>query len=159
MGAVAVEEGQEGETRMSCAIESVDEGTPELATDASTIEDEDEVMRIETEGSDSDDDEGDFEEVDVASPGRDVDGDRPSFSIHFQPPPPPPLSTSTVREPHQTPSPTPEGRKGFDPDTEYGTDEDDGGGSPAEETDGELLELVDAVFKGTMARLEELKLL
>lgn len=156
-GEVAVS-AEDGETRMSCAIEEVaalesePEGatTPSLATDTSSTAGDDEEM------SDGDDDSDEFEEVEVVSPSASAvrDDDLPSFSISFQAPPPLPAEASG-----QTRLSEPEQRKGFDPDAEYGMDDEDDAAAvaPEEETDEELGDQINAVFEGTMARLEELK--
>ncbi|KAK4705006.1 hypothetical protein P7C70_g1205, partial [Phenoliferia sp. Uapishka_3] len=152
-GVTLVAEGEGGEVGMSCAVvsEELEGATPGLMTDdgESSTRDGDE---IEEDGSDEDtDDDADFEEVMPSPTDRDID-DTPSFSISFRAPPP------EILPPTPAPIPQEERRKGFDPDEEYGMNEDDEDGEDREGKDEEkgdegLKEKVDAVFETTMRRL------
>lgn len=156
----AVEEVEE-ETPISCVAVGVDvevrieevEPTPSLITDEGT-QDEDGDEPMEEDADSEDEDEDEFEEVDVASPSPPVgDDDASSFSIHFQAPPR--AAPEVVEEPER--------RKGFDPDAEYGMDDDDEEGDGGDgdedgiEADEALKQRVSEVFKETMAELEALK--
>lgn len=140
------------EVGMSCALEEGRPGaletTPSLTT-ASSSSSTTADGADDAEMSDGADNSDEFEEVDVASPSA---ANEPSFSISFRALPPsvdPPL-------------PSPERRRGFDPDAEYGMDDEDSEGALEEEDadadDAGLKDQVDTVFSETMARLEELKL-